>query len=161
VDEFTVDANFEGTAAGRDQFGIHAGRFPNESRQPGSFRFVVSDRAIFDRDLGFHAGLPSSRQIIRALVRCRGQDISQCMTGSVTNRGSSRRGKIPAGRGQRPRLRQNDALGMRVNVEGGRTQKTDQCLIVLTAKICRQGRRGRHRRDNADTGRQRLLHNFK
>ena len=57
MDEFTVDANFEGTAAGRDQFGIHAGRFTNESRQPGSFRFVVSDRAIFDRDLGFHAGL--------------------------------------------------------------------------------------------------------
>jgi hypothetical protein len=57
VDEFTVDANFKGTAAGRDQFGIHAGCFTNESRQTGSFRFVVSDRAIFDRDLGFHAGL--------------------------------------------------------------------------------------------------------
>ena len=57
MDEFTVDANFEGTAAGRDQFGIHADRFTNESRQTGSFRFVVSDRAIFDRDLGFHAGL--------------------------------------------------------------------------------------------------------
>ena len=54
VDEFTVDANFEGTAAGRDQFGIHAGRFTNESRQPGSFRFVVSDRAVFDRDVRFH-----------------------------------------------------------------------------------------------------------
>ena len=57
MDEFTVDANFEGTAAGRDQLGIHASRFTNESRQPGSFRFVVSDRAVFDRDLGFHAGL--------------------------------------------------------------------------------------------------------
>jgi len=57
VDEFTVDANFEGTATGRDQFGIHAGCFTNESRQPGSFRFVISDRAIFDRDLCFHAGL--------------------------------------------------------------------------------------------------------
>ena len=57
VDKFTVDANFEGTAAGPDQLGIHAGRFTNESRQPGSFRFVVSDPAIFDRDLGFHARL--------------------------------------------------------------------------------------------------------
>ena len=57
MDEFTVDANFEGTAAGRDQLGIHASRFTNESRQTGSFRFVISDRAIFDRDLGFQAGL--------------------------------------------------------------------------------------------------------
>jgi hypothetical protein len=55
VDEFTVDANFEGTAAGRDQPGSHARRFTNASRQTGGFRFVVSDRAVFDRYFRFHA----------------------------------------------------------------------------------------------------------
>ena len=57
VDEFTVDANFEGTAAGRDQPGSHARRFTNASRQTGGFRFVVSDRAVFDRYFRFHARL--------------------------------------------------------------------------------------------------------
>ena len=57
VDEFTVDANFEGTAAGRDQLGSHARRFTNESRQTGGFRFVISDRAVFDRYFRFHARL--------------------------------------------------------------------------------------------------------
>ena len=57
VDEFTVDANFEGTAAGRDQPGSHARRFTNESRQTGSFRFVISDRAVFNRYFRFHARL--------------------------------------------------------------------------------------------------------
>jgi hypothetical protein len=56
-DEFTVDANFEGTAAGRDQLGIHARRFTNESGQPGRFWFVVSGRAVLDRYLWFHARL--------------------------------------------------------------------------------------------------------
>src|SRR5207248_8509076 len=57
VDEFTVDANFEGTAAGRDQPGSHARGLANASRQTGSFRFVVSDRAVFDRYFRFHARL--------------------------------------------------------------------------------------------------------
>ena len=57
VDKFTVDANFEGTAAGRDQPGSHARRFTNESRQTGGFRFVISDRAVFDRYFRFHARL--------------------------------------------------------------------------------------------------------
>jgi hypothetical protein len=57
VNEFTVDANFEGTAAGRDQPGSHARRFTNASRQTGGFRFVISDRAIFDRYFRFHARL--------------------------------------------------------------------------------------------------------
>ena len=57
VDEFTVDANFEGTAAGRDQPGSHARRFTNASRQTGGFRFVISDRAVFDRYFRFHARL--------------------------------------------------------------------------------------------------------
>ena len=54
VDEFTVDAYFEGTTAGRDQPGSHAGGLTNASRQTGGFRFVVSDRAVFDRYFRFH-----------------------------------------------------------------------------------------------------------
>ena len=57
VDEFIVDANFEGTAAGRYQPGSHARRFTNESRQTGRFRFVISDRAVFDRYFRFHTRL--------------------------------------------------------------------------------------------------------
>lgn len=57
VDEFTVDANFEGTTAGRDQPGSHARRFTNASRQTGGFRFVVSVRAVFDRYFLLHARL--------------------------------------------------------------------------------------------------------
>ena len=72
MNEFIVDANFEGTAAGRDQLGIHARRFMNESRQPGSFRFVVSDRAVFDRYLRFHAHLLYLPDAIRPRPRCRG-----------------------------------------------------------------------------------------
>jgi hypothetical protein len=72
MNEFIVEANFEGTAAGRDQLGIHARRFTNESRQTGSFRFVVSDRAVFDRYLGFHACLLYLPEVIRPRLRCRG-----------------------------------------------------------------------------------------
>jgi hypothetical protein len=57
VDEFTIDANFEGTAAGRDQPGGHASGLTNASRQTGGFRFVISDRAVFDRYFRFHAWL--------------------------------------------------------------------------------------------------------
>jgi hypothetical protein len=57
MNEFTIDANFKGAAAGRDQLGSHAGRFPNASRQTGGFWFVISDRAVFDRYFRFHACL--------------------------------------------------------------------------------------------------------
>ena len=57
VDEFTVDAYFEGTTAGRDQPGSHARGLTNASRQTGGFRFVISDRAVFDRYFRFHARL--------------------------------------------------------------------------------------------------------
>ena len=60
VDEFTVDANFEGTAAGRDQPGSYARGLTNASRQTGGFRFVISDRAVFDRYFRFHAVPPLS-----------------------------------------------------------------------------------------------------
>ena len=72
VDEFIFDANFEGATAGRDQLGIHARRFTNESRQPSGFRFVVSDHAIFDRYLRFHARLLHLRHAIRPPLPCRG-----------------------------------------------------------------------------------------
>ncbi len=72
VDEFTVDANFEGTAARRDQPGSHARRLTNTSRQPGGFRFVVSDRAVFDRHFRFHARLLYLRYAMRPRLRCRG-----------------------------------------------------------------------------------------
>lgn len=49
VNEFTIDVNFKGTAAGRDQLGFHARRFLNDSGQPGRFRFVVSVGAVLDR----------------------------------------------------------------------------------------------------------------
>jgi len=71
VDEFTVDANFEGTAAGRDQPGSHAGRFTNASRQTGGFRFIISDRAVFDRYFRFHTCLLYLLYAMRARRRCR------------------------------------------------------------------------------------------
>ena len=55
MDKFTVNANFEGTATGGNQLWTHAGRFTNKGRQTDGFRFVVSDRAIFDCDFRFHA----------------------------------------------------------------------------------------------------------
>ena len=71
VDEFTVDANFEGTAARRDQQGSHAGCFTNASRQTGGFRFVVSDRAVFDRYFRFHACLLYPLYAMRPRLSCR------------------------------------------------------------------------------------------
>ena len=71
VDEFTVDANFEGTAAGRDQPGSHARCLTNASRQTGGFRFVVSDRAVFDRYFRFHARLLYLCYAMRPRRRCR------------------------------------------------------------------------------------------
>ena len=72
VDEFTVDANFEGTAARLNQPWSHARRCPNASRQTGSFRFVVSDRAVFDRYFRFHARLLHLPYAMRPRRRCRG-----------------------------------------------------------------------------------------
>ena len=72
VDEFTVEANFEGTAAGLNQPWSHARRGTNASRQTGSFRFVVSDRAVFDRYFRFHACLLSLHYAMRPRLRCRG-----------------------------------------------------------------------------------------
>jgi hypothetical protein len=60
VNEFTVDANFKGTAAGRDQPWLHARRFLNESGQPGRLRLVVSVGAVFDRYFWFHGSSPYS-----------------------------------------------------------------------------------------------------
>jgi hypothetical protein len=57
VNEFTIDADFKGTAAGRNQPGIDARGFVNESGQPGRFRFVVSVGAILDRYFWLHTRL--------------------------------------------------------------------------------------------------------
>ena len=65
VKKFTVDANFKSTAAGRDQPGIHARRFLNESGQPGRFRFVVSVGAVLDRYFWLHARLLCLLKAIR------------------------------------------------------------------------------------------------
>ena len=73
VDEFTVDANFEGTAAGRNQPGSHARGLTNASRQTGGFRFVISDRAVFDRYFRFHARLLHLLYAMRPRLRCRGR----------------------------------------------------------------------------------------
>jgi len=75
VDEFTVDANFEGTAAGRDQPGSHARRFTNASRQTGGFWFVISDRAVFDRYFRFHARLLYLLYAMRPRRRCRARSL--------------------------------------------------------------------------------------
>ena len=71
VDEFTVDAYFEGTTAGRNQPGSHAGGLTNASRQTGGFRFVVSVRAVFDRYFRFHACLLYLLYAMRPRLRCR------------------------------------------------------------------------------------------
>jgi hypothetical protein len=73
VDEFTVNANFEGTAAGRDQPWSRACGLTNASRQTGGFWFVISDRAIFDRYFRFHACLLSLLYAMRPRLRCRGR----------------------------------------------------------------------------------------
>jgi hypothetical protein len=72
VNEFTIDANFKGTAAGRNQPRIDARRFMNESGQPGRFRFVVSVGAILDRYFWLHARLLYRLNVIRSPVFCRG-----------------------------------------------------------------------------------------
>ena len=60
VNEFTIDANFKSTAAGRNQFyRIDPCDFANLSRQTDGFRRVVSNRAVFDSHFGFHQELLS------------------------------------------------------------------------------------------------------
>jgi hypothetical protein len=54
MEKFTIDADFESAAAGRNQFRFDAGRIANFSRQTDGFRFVVSNRAILDADVGLH-----------------------------------------------------------------------------------------------------------
>jgi len=55
MNEFTVDANFKSTSARRDKFHtLDPGDVANCGRQTGGSRFVVSSRAVFDRDVCFH-----------------------------------------------------------------------------------------------------------
>jgi hypothetical protein len=55
MDEFIFDANFESTAAGRDQFDqFDPSHVANFGRQTDGPRFVVSDLTVFDRDIRFY-----------------------------------------------------------------------------------------------------------
>ena len=55
VNEFTVDANFKSTSAGRDQLHrLDPSNVANFGRQTGGSWFIVSNRAVFDRDACFH-----------------------------------------------------------------------------------------------------------
>ena len=65
VNEFTIDANFKSAAVGRNELHrINPGGFANRGCQTGSPRFVVSDRAIFDRNVCLHRELLSRSEVI-------------------------------------------------------------------------------------------------
>jgi len=73
MNEFTVDANFKSTSAGRDQLDrLDPGNVANLGHQTGGSWFIVSNRAVFDRYLRFHARLLYLPNGIRARPRCRG-----------------------------------------------------------------------------------------
>src|SRR4029077_1774400 len=60
MEEFAISANFKGAAARRDKrkrFDTLA-QLENFSRQTDGFRRVVSNDAVFDRDLGLHRQTP-------------------------------------------------------------------------------------------------------
>ena len=58
MNEFTVDANFESTSAGGDQFHrLDPSDVANFGRQTGGPGLVVSNHAVFDRDVSFHVVL--------------------------------------------------------------------------------------------------------
>lgn len=63
VKDFTVEADFKSARTGGNQFhGIDSRSFSNADRQTDGTRFVVSDRAIFDRDVCFHSYAPFERE---------------------------------------------------------------------------------------------------
>ncbi len=65
VNEFTIDANFKSAAVGRNELHcVNSGGFANRGRQTGSPRFIVSDHAIFDRNVCLHRELLSSSEVI-------------------------------------------------------------------------------------------------
>jgi hypothetical protein len=71
MNEFTVDANFKSTSAGGDQFHrLDPSNVANFGRQTGGSWFIVSNRAVFDRDACFHRA-PS--KLILSCVEIAGQ----------------------------------------------------------------------------------------
>ena len=60
MEEFVIGANLESAAArGNERERLDAlAELKNFGRQTDGLRRVVSDNAIFDRDLEFHAGTP-------------------------------------------------------------------------------------------------------
>ena len=60
MERFTIGADFEGAAAGRNQRERRdaLAELENFSRQTDGYRRVVSNDAVFDRDLGLHRQTP-------------------------------------------------------------------------------------------------------
>jgi hypothetical protein len=72
MDEFTFNANFESAATRGNQLRFDSSEVANLSRQTGGPRFVVSDLAIFDRNVCFHV-------ILLARILCRDRRMGQVM----------------------------------------------------------------------------------
>ena len=65
MNEFTIDANFKRAAVGRNELHcVNPGGFANRGCQTGSPRFIVSDHAIFDRNVCLHRELLSRSEVI-------------------------------------------------------------------------------------------------
>ena len=69
MEQFAIGANFEGTAARRNQHKrLDAlAEFENFGRQTDGLRRVVSNDAVFDRHLGFHHEFLSENETIGAI----------------------------------------------------------------------------------------------
>ena len=69
MEQFAIGANFEGTAARRNQHKrLDAlAEFENFGRQTDGLRRVVSNDAVFDRHLGFHRQSPFLNETIDAM----------------------------------------------------------------------------------------------
>ena len=64
MEQFAIGADFERAAAGRHQRERRdpIAEFEDLGRQTDGLRGVVSDRAVFDPDLGFHRRLLSTHE---------------------------------------------------------------------------------------------------
>ena len=64
VNEFTIDANFKSAAVGRNELHcVNPSGFANCGCQTGSPRFVISDHAVFDRNVCLHRELLSRSKL--------------------------------------------------------------------------------------------------
>jgi hypothetical protein len=80
MEQFSIDANFKGTAARRyerQRFDPLA-EFENLGRQTDSLRRIVSNYAVFDRYFGFHLELLSAAKLsvrFETVKNCRGSRV--------------------------------------------------------------------------------------